>query len=417
MVKASALFIVIVVALVIAILSSSLIMIAFHYRLNMQYLALMKRLELNVVSGVNYLLSEKERLPYEEVTLLDLYGEEIDSVALKKRNWGLFELGIVNAFSRKNERLKTFLYGYKAAETSQAAIYLADDGRPLSICGNTLIRGTCYLPRAGAVKVDIENQSFTGIRLVDGTIKQSSDSLPPLKKAILDNLTKLYRKELDSTLFTFEYDAEKDTFERSFLEKTLLIHQKGVLELTAKMYQGNVWIHSDTLITIDSSARLQDVLLFAPRILVRDGFQGSFQAFATDTLAVGENCFLQYPAALGLFKRGFSIDQPAITLGKNTRVQGIIFTSLEVRDIRQTLVRIEEDSQVEGQVYVDGYLELRGTVLGNVTCRHFALKTPSSAYENHLLNATVDNSRLSSHFVGSAIIPSKSDKRIIKWLE
>jgi hypothetical protein len=168
---------------------------------------------------------------------------------------------------------------------------------------------------------------------------------------------------------------------------------------------------------IDSSCRLNNILVFAPAVTFSDGFKGTVQVFAKDSLVVGKNCILQYPSALGLFKSDVVSRQPYIKVDKNSTVKGIIFTSQEIFDQERTKVVLKEDSFLEGQLYADGFADLQGIVYGSVACNKFSLKTASSVYENHLLNVTIDNSKLSPSFVGSALIYSDHEKSVIKWLE
>jgi hypothetical protein len=42
--------------------------------------------------------------------------------------------------------------------------------------------------------------------------------------------------------------------------------------------------------------------------------------------------------------------------------------------------------------------------------------TPSSVYENHLLNATIDVSKLSKHYVGINLVQESKIKKVVKWL-
>jgi hypothetical protein len=50
-------------------------------------------------------------------------------------------------------------------------------------------------------------------------------------------------------------------------------------------------------------------------------------------------------------------------------------------------------------------------------CRKFILRTAAAIYENHLLNAQVDYSRLPPQFVGSSLFSSAATKQIAKWLQ
>ena len=52
----------------------------------------------------------------------------------------------------------------------------------------------------------------------------------------------------------------------------------------------------------------------------------------------------------------------------------------------------------------------------NVFCKSFILRTPSSVYENHLMDVAIDRIALSEYFVGVALTEEINHHQIIKWL-
>ncbi|HYG38268.1 MAG TPA: hypothetical protein VD908_06600, partial [Cytophagales bacterium] len=172
MLKANALFIVIIVSLVIGIFCSSLILVSYFQRLQVQKDQLIKKLDLNANSAINILLSGSDIFSYGEEKTMDLYGNDIDSVTIKKMLWGIFEIGSVNSFSKNFQKWKSIIYGYKL-DDRKCAIYLPDQNSPLSLGGSTFINGDCYLPESGVKRAYIEGQAFSFANLIQGTIKKS----------------------------------------------------------------------------------------------------------------------------------------------------------------------------------------------------------------------------------------------------
>jgi hypothetical protein len=418
-IPASALFIVIVIALVIGILCSSLLLIGYHYKMQVYDNNLLKKLESNANSGISFLLAEKNQVSYEKDSVFDLYGDDSDSVLMKKMHWGLYDIGMVRSFAGGHAITKIWMYGYQPGEADSSAIYLVDFGRPLSVSGTTFIKGDCFLPEAGVKRAYIEGQSFSGENLVNGTVKKSNKTLPSLNKVLQERIAGFLNKNKKSATDTMEVTGtlENDTIIRSFLEPGLLIRLSGAVNLSGKVLSGNITIMSDTTVRVDSTCMLNDILIFATGVKIENGFKGSLQVFAKDSISVGENCELRYPTALGLFKIDFQTMQPFIKIGKNTQMMGMILSHQEVTDLRQTLISLEAGAVLDGQIYADGFLDIKGNVYGNVTCNKFILKTPSTVYENHLLNATIDRSKLSAYYAGSAILPTGQQKKIIRFLE
>jgi len=416
MLRAGALFIAVAISFVIAVLVSLLITLAFHYKIQNKENLLQKKLERNCKSAFAILMVDNEQS--EGTTVLDLYGEESDSVEIKKMNWGIYEVASVKAFSGRYATTKTKQYGYKPEDN--LAVYLADLSRPLNLCGKTKITGTCYLPEAGVKRGYIEGKSFEGSTLINGQIQNSKNTLPVLDKKILQSLSEMIAAKFPTGQLFKEVEISSiDTLIQSFLDTTILIRIAKGGSLSGKYLSGNIIVYGADKLTIDKTSKLEDVLVFANSISFSKEFIGNLQAYATDSILVEEDCILNYPSVLGLFKKDHKTQQPFIKLMKGAVVKGMVFTTQSelVSDLAKTRVSIEKGARVEGQIYVDGFADIQGELWGTVWCQKFLLKTASSVYENHLLDAVIDRAKLSEHYVGSAIITSGKKKKTIKWLE
>jgi hypothetical protein len=415
MLKAGALFVSVTISFVIAVLISLLIVLAFQYKIQYKENLLQKKLARNVNSALTLLMASEQG---EEQSLMDLYEEGTDSVEIKKSSWGVYEVASVRAFSGRFSLTRTVEYGYRPDETISGAIYLTDLSRPLNVCGKTKITGTCYLPESGVKRGYIEGKSFEGSSLINGVTKNSKNSLPVLNKEIIKKLSG-YFTNASLTVFKEIDHIEKDSLVNSFHDTTIFVRLAANTSIDGKYIAGNIIIYSPKMIEIGGGSVLEDVLIFASSIKIKNNFKGNFQAFATDSIIVEENCKLNYPSALGLFKQDHKTKQPFILLKKDTEFKGVIFTSQSeyVSDLAQTLISIDKQTLVHGQLYADGFADIKGEVRGMVCCNKFLLRTPSSLYENHLLDAIIDYSKLSVHYVGSGLLASGKRKKIIKWLE
>lgn len=414
MLRAGALFVAVTISFVIAVLMSLLITLAFNYKIQNKENLLQKRLERNANSAISLLMMDSEG--GEGFKLIDLYGEGIDSVLVKRSSWGIYEVASVKAISGRYQLTKTVEYGYQPDETLSAAVYLTDLSSPLSLCGKTKITGTCYLPEAGVKRGYIEGRNFEGADLINGSAKKSKNSLPSLNKEITQKLSGVFNG------LAFQNGGYKevtlsDSLVNSFLDTTMLVRVTGDLNLSGKYLAGNIVVYTDQSVNIDVTSKLEDILIFGKAINISKNFNGNFQAFATDSIIVEEGCKLHYPSALGLFKKDHKTQQPFIRLMKNAQLTGVIFTSQSefVSDQKQTLITIETGSRVEGQIYSDGFAEIRGTVEGMVWCNNFYLN--KGAYTNHLLDAEIDLTKLSKYYAGSGMIASGKKKKIVKWME
>jgi hypothetical protein len=415
MLKAGALFVSVTISFIIAVLISSLILLSFHYKIQNRENLLQKKMDRNARSALTWLMVSDTDM--KENTLMDLYGEESDSVMLRKASWGAYDVATVKSVSGKYSLTKTVLYGYKPDETLSGALYLTDLSRPLNLCGKTSITGTCYLPEAGVKRGYIEGKSYEGKELIKGATKLSKNSLPPLEKQIIKRLSGFVSDQPFAQHVYKEIQLTSDSLIQSFMDTTVLIRMNG--SLSGNYYSGNILVYSDKTIEVEAGTFLEDVILVARSIRIKKGFKGVVQAFAVDSIIVEEEVKLNYPSALGLFKKDYKTSQPFIKVMKKSVVSGMIFTSQSefVNDLKQTLISIDKEAIVKGQVYSDGFIDLKGEVLGMVWCNKVLLKTASSIYENHLLDAIIDPTKLSLHYAGSGLIAAGKRKKIIKWLE
>src|SRR5258707_924804 len=195
MLKASALYIVIIIALVIAVLCSSLIVAAYFYKTQYQKKFRYDQLDNNVSSGINLLLASTDTA-YSGGKTFSLFNNDADSVSLKRFFWGLYDIGIAEAFIQKDTLFKTFSIANTIDSTKWAALYLIDEDRPFSLSGKTMIRGDAYIPKAGVQQAYVDNKAYEGDkRLIIGTKHNSDKKLPTLDENRLKQLDKYFHLE------------------------------------------------------------------------------------------------------------------------------------------------------------------------------------------------------------------------------
>lgn len=420
MIKASSLFYAIVISIIIAIVSSSFILFAYVSRIEFDNLQIKQQLNSNANSGLNLLMAQQSLIELDQPKILDLYDFGEDSVFLQRKLWGAFEVLISRAFSHHTQTERIALAGCPPDATDAYCLYLADEGKPLALCGQTKITGTAFLPKSGVERAYIEGQNFMGSKLINGTILKSKSELPTFNPELLKKINELLtNKKISETdsLIQLQRAFSGDSIHNSFKNNTLVLSHRGSIRLEDAVYSGNLVIISDTIITVMPSAVLKDVILAAPKILFAEDFKGQLQAFASDSIIVRKNVTLRYPSVLGVANNNGS-SACAITLEENDTVMGTIFSYQRIIDAyKRAGVRINKKSVVIGQVYSNGYAELKGSIFGSLMCSKFLLQTPSSVYENHLLNAEINGPALPAYYTGITLIKESSYKKIIKWVD
>jgi cytoskeletal protein CcmA (bactofilin family) len=180
---------------------------------------------------------------------------------------------------------------------------------------------------------------------------------------------------------------------------------------------------SETKIIVGTSAVLNDIVLMAPEIEIKDYVEGAFQALANKNIAVGKQCRLHYPSALVLVPKKESNDDELnspittkqIDIGDGSEITGtvIFYGKTKPNNFNPQLI-IRKESIVKGEVYCSSNLELKGRVYGTVFTSDFVAKESGSIYQNHIYNGNIIIKELPAQYVGISF--EASNKGIIKWL-
>ncbi|PTT01386.1 hypothetical protein DBR11_07500 [Pedobacter sp. HMWF019] len=411
MLKAAALYIVIIISLLIAILTGSLLTIAFYYRMEMQKEMRKARLSRNLDSGTAILLSVDQRISGQK-ELRDLYGDQKDSVSLSKAMWGIYEINTVKAFELQDTLKKTFLSGISFQDPS--AIYLADEDRPLSVSGKTQIIGDGDLPKAGLKQAYVDGKGYEGKELITGKVNDSSRNLPALNENTVHSIVDNFKSKDGKPL------PDLDSIGNSFFNERVIYHLNakqsnlGAIKLT-----GKIQIYCDSILNISSQTILEDVQIYAPAIRVEDGFKGSCQLFAKDSIVIGKHCEFNYPSFAGVFKPDTAKLQSTVKLGEASKFAGILMSYEKERSELQTMVSLGKNCLVKGQIFAVGYIKMNQPlrVEGKVYTKRFLIQTPSTLYENYLIDIRLDRKALNKYYLSSVLFnPAKVEQHILKWL-
>ena len=417
---AASLLYAIFVSLIIGMICSSFIVVSYYGDLYFQDHQIQKSLMIDANSGIQLLLSDQSQIAPDQITKLDLFDDEQHIVELKRKAWGVYEVIQATSTKKRYKETKIALTGVDINHEDRMGLYMTDRNKPLSLCGQSIIKGKTYLPRSGVKRAYIEGQNFIGNELIQGTKATSSSVLPPVNEQLVQSSI-FYLNEFskaNDSIVHFDDLAYTDSIVNPFENSTLLIHSNGQITLNDLYLKGNIIIRSERKVTLSSSCETSDILIYAPNIKVEEGFNGTVQLYASDSLVVASKCSLSYPSSLALYNNRRREENQYIALGENSILEGAVFLKNDYKHPRsRAILSIGKNAVVEGLIYCNDYVELQGKVHGSIYCDRFTLKTPSSVYENHLLNAEVDPYKLSKYYAGIPLMESDQPKKIVKWLK
>lgn len=368
-------------------------------------------------NGIAYLLLHPES--GQDTTSLQLDQLSGQTLKVQLSQWGIFQ----KAFSIAQHRTKNFskvsLIGSKLNSKSSPTVYLQDSDNPLSLAGNTVIKGLAVLPAVGVRPAYISGDSYYGTELVYGSIQTSSNRLPPINENLRTGLKQYILKIVNPPFENFTSSARYN-ISQSFLLPVRTLYSADAVVLKDAELSGNIIVRSDKSITVSRSAKLTDVILCAPTIIVNDNVNGTFQGFATERIQVGKACRIAYPSALVLIdeQSAETVDDEnsayKIVVGSESTIKGMIcYLSTNKLLNFEKHILLDDESVLIGQVYCEGNLEIKGAVSGSVYTRQFLVNQRGSIFINHLYNATLDTVDFP---IGGITFEDKTST-VIKWLK
>lgn len=379
--KANALYIVVVIALFVALILSGLIL-----NTGITNTAIIKHnqkndLILNCKNGLEYILASKDMVANGPI---DLFNDGSKNIKFESTNYGILHFVKITAFTEKDTLYKSHLIGQKSIHNDSTSIHVVNSNKSIGICGKTKLVGKLTIPQKGIERVYIEGQNFVGSKMFHGIKKTANNHLPPIHPSLQALLDKIY-KEKSNTVFPLDSTKIEvyDTIVKYYSNNALLLDQE---------IKGNVIIESGQKITILNAANLINVIVKAPAVEFEQGFMGSVQVFATDSIIVNDDCTFNYPSFFTLKTKTSNNFTPSIYIGESCNIQANLILLQENFKLKNNgIITINHNSKINGTIYSEGYTQLKNcSIEGNVYSKKLYLKTNASVYENTLLNVEVD---------------------------
>jgi len=336
-----------------------------------------------------------------------------DSIKIKKLQWGAFVLIAAETKNRHQYLQRTGLFGINSFKDT--AIMVNDFGRPVNLAGTINFNGYCFLPKGTYKTTFIEGQGFSSTGDISGNIKSAPAYIPEPGKQFIEALENC-SKEISST--TDSIITNIDVVKNKFTAKTA-IFQASNLHLESNNLKGNIKLIINNEVIIDKDAHLEDVLIIAKKVRIRKEFKGSLQVIASDSIIVEENSVLNYPSSLIVHIKENTLHDGmgTISINNNCRIEGaILCLGSKKAETPNNIIALDKECEIYGLIYSSGYAGIQGKIAGNIFAQKLLLKTPSSVYENHLLNCDIDSKKHSNTAVIPPLFENSKLNRCVKWL-
>lgn len=372
-------------SVIISALCSALILFTYYKQSHSRRLELYETLARNCDSGIQYILSQTQ--PIEKYTELDLYNDQRDSVRLRRMEWGMYDVLAVVAHRGAHRQLKTVMSAMLSDSLHQSSLYLSQSAAPLIVAGDTRLSGTVYVPDGAIRPGAVGGKYFTGKRLLDGT-RKTSGGLPELRPGLEERMLRFVSPEQLDRLGWPATDRIPDSLYRSFVDETpSLFRSSGPIDIASDL-SGMILIQSSEKITVKEEAKLRNVILLAPVVVVESGFSGKLQVIATQSILIEKEVHLEYPSALVL--RPLE-GEAKIELGDSTLIQGDILIERNPKNEREGILVMRPGSRLQGYAHVDGGAQVSGSVEGHLSCKSFFISNEGESRGGVVNDATFDH--------------------------
>ncbi|MEO9545733.1 MAG: hypothetical protein ABJG68_15735 [Crocinitomicaceae bacterium] len=406
--KSSSIYYALFMSLIISLFLGGMILFSSVNKQFSTQLEIQDRLIQNANSGVEYGLANYQEFEGEISKTIDLFGESIDSVDISKKQWGAYVVINSEAHFKGKTYAKVALAG-QMNQLNEPNLFIVDQGRPITISGETRLEGKIAIPKSGLKRGYIEGKNYQGDKMIYGSQTESSKSLPKIQDGFKDDLL-----SFGGLITKWE---NSDSIVKSFSEEGVHYISDGYISIKNEYLAGQIVIEAKDSIFIGRNAQLSEVIVKSKVVHVQAGFIGTIQVFASEKITIEEDVTLMYPSVLGLLEETFPLKQQnRISIGENSQVIGSVFALTENPNFRLPVqIDIAKEAKVDGLVYCQGKTQLKGTVNGNLYTEKFYLETPSSKYENHLLDAKILND-LPEDFVYISLFENQNPLNQLKWL-
>ena len=194
--KSAAIYYALFLSVIISLFLGGMILFSSANRQFINQMDMQDRLMKNAYSGIEYGLANSQEMLAGKELELDLFEKGIDSVNLTKKTWGAYT-AIQSTAHHKNATYSKLVLAGQLNEANAPNLYLTDQGRPFSICGETRIEGKCQIPKAGVKRAYIEGKNYTGKEMIYGSSSDAEKSLPKVNMEFTKNLSHFDAEILD----------------------------------------------------------------------------------------------------------------------------------------------------------------------------------------------------------------------------
>lgn len=302
------------------------------------------------------------------------------------RPWGLYE--VVTVESDDGRVWCSGILGRRSAMDYDCVLWYRNNHGAVTMAGESKVGGLAYLPANGVSYGQMQTVFFTGEKLSEDNIRTSKEEMP--------------KGEPIDTLFDLKgEDVMPDSLAVSFRGGGQMVVEAGEMnDLSGAV------VVAGQRVKIDKNARLHDIIVVADYIEVEDGFRGSAQLFARDSVVVGNNVVMELPS--GIYSSGYA------ELGEGSEIDGYMIVDYSgEEDMMKPACRKSANSKLRGLFYCSDVAELQGAIEGCAVLHKSVYYSGRGYYSDFLYDVTIEKNE-------EAVYPfwldASQERRVAKWV-
>lgn len=287
-------------------------------------------------------------------------------VRLRREPWGLYEH--VHVVTADSLVAASRLYGIEP--DARHTLHCTDNRTAVTLAGHTMLQGVLHLPCNGIVYGRIEADAYCGPAVAQSEIMRADAVLPAPAAAAV--------KLVEGLLLNDAAELSADSLEVPF--RSGVTHRMRLLtdDVENCSLRGRIMLAADC-IRIDSTCRIENIIVVGRKIVVGHGARISAQLFARDTVVVESRAELKYPS--GIYARHYA------ELCEHSVVNGYAVVCGADKPDRPSANYCQAvTARLRGLLWVDGTAQVQGIVAGRAVLSQPVYFSQQGYYRNMLYN-------------------------------
>lgn len=345
------------------------------------------------INSATLLLESEINSGEEEQRIIDIGNKS--KVNCQIQPWGFYSVATLTTQIQIRKRQSIRLFGNNIfRQDLLPSIYYSPKKKYLSVGGNTFLAGDLYLPENGIQKATLEGKSYSRKEAHYGNVLRATEKLP----RIHNNNVQLINNMLNYN-FLFTDINEESTYlpikTNSFLKPAVLLRYSDQETIQNIKFSGKVIIDGGDRLELDSTCNIDNCIVVAKSILLKEGFKGRGQFFAQNSFNIEKHVRIENPSVLCLWNPGVPA---SMSIADSSYFYSDIIVNAKASNKKPVLS--VGNSNLCGQVYCDGMLQFQGTLFGSLYANFIVFLDHYFPVENYLYNSCIDVTRIPKEYVG-----------------